>query len=124
MSKLLATILLAAALPATAEDIWRCGPDGRSFQATPCSGGQMLAVVAGPDAAAVAEAQAVRAREQLALSAQRRERERSAVAAAGFSTTAAPPPKLKPGRSGPAGCGTSPKAARGSPRGPGLPECS
>lgn len=126
MKTVLALLLTMAALPALAQPtVWRCGPDGRQFQATPCADGQALALRAAPDAAAVAEAQAVVSREQQALAtltAQRRERERQAVGAAGFGGAVAAPRALRPSR--PAGCGTSPAAARATPRDPAAPGCS
>jgi hypothetical protein len=120
-------LLLAATLPAAAQDIWRCGPDGRSFQATPCAEGRTVALRAAPDAAAVAEAQAVVAREQLGLqtlAAQRRERERGALGAAGFSQPPQPPARIKPSRATPEACGISTTVARASRRGPAAPGCS
>lgn len=75
-----------AAGPAAAQTIWRCGPDARQFQATPCAGGEAVAIKPGPTPDAVAQARAVAARERLALqslSAQRQARERDAVAGPG-----------------------------------------
>jgi hypothetical protein len=57
----------AATLPAAAQTIWRCGPDGRSYSATPCAEGRVLALAGSPTGAALAEAQWVVQREQQAL---------------------------------------------------------
>lgn len=40
-------ILIALGLPmaATAQGVWRCGPDGRSYSDTPCAEGRPLQVV-------------------------------------------------------------------------------
>ena len=129
--KAIALALLVATLPAAAQSspsaVWRCGPDGRQFQATPCAEGRAVALAPAPDAGARAEARAVVERERLALqtlAAQRRDRERQAVAAAGFRPAEAAPVKLRPSRPATAGCGTSPAAARGSPRDPAARECS
>lgn len=84
MKRLVATLLIGLATgPLAAQTIWRCGPDARQFQATPCEGGQRVALKPGPTPEAVAEAHAVAARERLALqtlSAQRQARERDAIA--------------------------------------------
>lgn len=129
MKRLLAIALLVAALPAAAQTVWRCGPEGRTFQSAPCADGRPMTLRPAPDATAVAEARAVVAREQLALqtlAAQRRERERDAVA--GASGIAVPVPttakKLRPSRPAPEACGTSPSAARASPRDQGARGCS
>lgn len=61
--------------------VWRCGPDGRTFQASPCDGGAALATQPPPSAQAQAEARAVHERERQGLAklaAERREREREA----------------------------------------------
>ena len=100
-------ILLAlSAGPLSAQTIWRCGPDGRSFQAVPCAGGDRFALRAAPTTEAVAEARAVASRERLALqtlAAERHERERDAIARglgpAGIKPLAkAPLRKVKPGK--------------------------
>lgn len=95
MRRLVAAALIGlsgwAAGPLAAQTIWRCGPDARQFQATPCEGGTLVALKPGPTPEAVAEARAVAARERVALqtlSAQRQARERDAVAGpSGISRT-------------------------------------
>lgn len=125
----LAIALFAIAWPAVAQTVWRCGPDGRTFQSAPCADGRPMTLRPGPDAGAQAEARAVVAREQLALqtlSAQRRERERDAVAGASGISVHAPaaPKRLRPSRPAPEACGTSPSAARVSPRDQAARGCS
>jgi len=84
----LAWALLLLAAGASAE-VYRCGPDGRSFSDRPCPAGQAaerLAPVRGPDAAAIDEAQAVARRERAGLqrlAEERRQRWATAVPAAG-----------------------------------------
>jgi hypothetical protein len=76
-------LLILAAGPLSAQTLWRCGPDGRSFQATPCVDGAPVALRAAPTPQAVAEARAVAARERDAnrrLAAERGAREREAAA--------------------------------------------
>jgi hypothetical protein len=105
-SWLLVVLLASATGPLAAQTIWRCGPDGRSFQAVPCTGGDRLEIRAAPTAEAVAEARAVASRERLALqslAAERQERERDAIARglgpAGIKPLAKPPVrKVKPGK--------------------------
>lgn len=80
---LLALTLGAACSAATLAQpaVWRCGPDGRTFQASPCEGGQAITTPPPPSAQAQAEARAVRERELQGLAklaAERREREREA----------------------------------------------
>jgi hypothetical protein len=103
MKPWLAPLLIAlAAPPLAAQTVWRCGPDGRVFQATPCASGQPLALPPGPPPAAVAEAQAVVARERQALqtlAAERRTREREAVPGpSGIEPRPAEPEKQPPRR--------------------------
>jgi hypothetical protein len=128
MKRLIAIALCAAAAQAAAQTVWRCGAEGRTFQSAPCADGRPVAMRPPPDAAALAEARAVVAREQLALqtlAAQRRERERQALGAGGIALPAVPAPKsLRPSRPAPEACGTSPSAARASPRDPAARGCS
>ena len=58
---------LLPTLPASAQSLWRCGPDGRTFTDRPCADGQALTGAAAPSLQAAAEAQAVAARERAAL---------------------------------------------------------
>lgn len=76
-SALLLGLLLAQAAPAAgATTIWRCGPDGRQFQAEPCDGGRPLEALAPRPAADLQAAQARLQREtaQAAALLQRRQR--------------------------------------------------
>lgn len=123
-----------------AQPVWRCGPDGTQFQATPCHDGQMLALKPAPDAAALREGRDVAQRERRALqtlASERAQRERDAVARglgpAGIQAlpTQRPSTSLNPRQQAPrkatpktapkltqraAARGTSPSADRGSPR--------
>ncbi len=94
-----ASLFLGLALlgsAAQAQGVWRCGPDGRMFQATPCASGQVLDLGAAPSDQARAEAEAVAAREKAALqtlAAERRAREQQAVAGpSGIRPARAEPP--------------------------------
>ena len=62
---LLLSSVLSSAL--SAQTVWRCGPDGRSFQAVPCTDGHTVALRAAPGMEALPEARAVAARERQAL---------------------------------------------------------
>lgn len=103
---LLCGLLLISALsaaPASAQAIWRCGPDGTRFQDRPCGDGAQVANAAPPSVDAVREAHAVAQRERLALqalAAERRAREREAVARglgpAGIAPR--PPPRVVPAK--------------------------
>lgn len=79
---------------AKAGELWRCGPDGRTFTDRPCADGEPIARVAPPSAQARAEAQAVAQREQLALQhlvAERRAREAAPWAEGRFAPAAIRP---------------------------------
>jgi hypothetical protein len=82
----ISTLSAVPAAPASAQTIWRCGPDGTRFQDRPCGDGAQLAQLAQgapPPVDAVREAHAVAQRERLALqalAAERRARDREAVA--------------------------------------------
>lgn len=68
---------------ASAQSVWRCGPEGRSYSDSPCPEGRVVAAADPRSAGDVAAARAVLARDQrLAqqLVAERREREREALA--------------------------------------------
>lgn len=148
---LVSILLLAAGLPiaahASAQTVWRCGPDGRSYESQPCKDGRALELPGARSEADVLAAQQVAAADQrLArqLREERLESERQLRARgpglAGFAR-AAPAAEVKPrqdrqaksasaqkpaakttpvrrARSPEAG-GTSPKAERASPRTPG-----
>lgn len=93
---------------APAQTVWRCGPEGRVFQATPCASGEPLLLKPAPSADARAEAQAVAAREREALqtlAAERRAREQQAVAGpSGIRPTGTEPPvRRKPAVKKPSG---------------------
>lgn len=133
MKRWMTMLLLAGPLLASAQDVWRCGPDGRSYADAPCEGGRPLMVADARSADQVAQARAVAVRDrQLAdrLARERAERERQARAqgsgltgivetplrSAARPVAAQPPaPKAKkPSR--PSGAGTSRTAPRASPR--------
>jgi hypothetical protein len=79
---LLTTAALLLTGAATAQTVWRCGPDGRSYPETPCAEGRVFAVADPRSTADVAQARAVAVRE-LALARelvqQRRDREDEAL---------------------------------------------
>ena len=82
---ILSSLLMALAipLPATAQGqpVWRCGADGRSYSATPCAEGRVVAVADPRPAADVQAAKDVARREhQLAQSLALDRRQREAVA--------------------------------------------
>lgn len=148
---LFSILLLAAGLHtaahAGAQTVWRCGPDGRSYESQPCKDGRALELPgARPQTDVLAAQQVAAADQRLArqLRDERLERERELRARgpglAGFAR-AAPAPELKPRQdrpaksvparkpsskatpvrraSSPEAGGTSPKAARPTPRTPG-----
>ena len=57
-------LLVLAAGSASAQTVWRCGPEGRSYSDTPCPGGQTVAVADPRSPADVAQARAVAERER------------------------------------------------------------
>ena len=60
MIRTVLTLLLAAtAAHASAQTVWRCGADGRSYSDAPCPGGQAVAVADARSSADVADARAV-----------------------------------------------------------------
>ena len=152
MKPVFALMLLAASLPrvavAASQGVWRCGPDGRSYESQPCKDGRAIELPgARPPADVLAAQRVAEADRRLArqLRDERLQRERELQArgpgVAGFGR-AAPAADLKPrqerqaaaksktklstakatpvrqARSPEAG-GTSPTAARASPRTPG-----
>ena len=152
MKPVFALMLLAASLPrvavAASQGVWRCGPDGRSYESQPCKNGRAIELPgARPPADVLAAQRVAEADQRLArqLSDERLQRERELQArgpgVAGFGRAApaadlkplpdrqaASKPKTKPAtvketpvrqaRSLAAG-GTFPTAARASPRTPG-----
>lgn len=57
-------LLLALSLPALAQQVWRCGPEGRLYTDARCEGGRAVDVSDPRSAADVAEALIVARREQ------------------------------------------------------------
>ena len=140
-------LLLAAGLHtaahASSQTVWRCGPDGRSYESQPCKDGRALELPgARPEADVLAAQRVVAADQRLArqLREERLEREKELLARgpglAGFargapaaqvkpqpdrSAKAASKPRAVPARQArpPEAGGTSPRAARASPRTPG-----
>lgn len=103
MKTMLVMALALVSAPLAAQEVWRCGPEGRAFQATPCAGGREVPLKPPPGAEAVAQAQAVRARERLALqtlAAERLAREREALqrglGPGGIEPAASAPPRKAP----------------------------
>jgi hypothetical protein len=66
LSAFVAAALMQAANPAAAQTqtIWRCGADGRSYSAVPCSEGRLVASLDSRPAADLRAAQAVATRER------------------------------------------------------------
>jgi len=88
MSKYIVCALLFVAGVAPAADVYRCGPDGRSYSDRPCAEGRALEVADARSAEQVAEAADVAARDRRLtrqLAAERRAIEREqATLPAGF----------------------------------------
>ena len=95
---LLSTVLsLALLLPAAAgaQEVWRCGVDGRSYSATPCADGRRVEVPEARPAADIAAARDAARREAALAGAQQRERTRIEAQQRGNGLggfAAAPPP--------------------------------
>ena len=67
MNKILVVVLLLTALGTQAQEVWRCGPEGRSFSDRPCADGAPMQMAALADIRSAAEVQSARevaAREQ------------------------------------------------------------
>lgn len=134
---------LHTAAHATSQAVWRCGPDGRSYESQPCKNGRAVELPgARPQADVLAAQQVAAADQRLArhLRGERLQRERELLSRgpnlAGFAG-AAPAADIKARRDRPAksastpratpvrqalsppAAGTSAKAARASPRTPG-----
>jgi hypothetical protein len=94
----LALLIAAACGTAVAQSVWRCGPEGRQFQATPCAEGREVTLRPAPPTAAVQEAREVTQRERLALqalAAERRQREAEAAERGLGPAGIRPPPKVE-----------------------------
>jgi len=77
MNPMFALVLLLPALGTQAQDVWRCGPEGRSFSDRPCAGGEPMAMAALADIRSAAEVQSARevaVREQRLAESLRQER--------------------------------------------------
>lgn len=91
MNKLLALVLLLSALGTQAQNVWRCGADGRSYSDRPCADGEPMQMAALADMRSAAEVQAaqVAARERRLAETLRQERlAREQVAGSGSRTQA------------------------------------
>ena len=71
---LLLVMTLALPLAASAQTIWRCGPDGRSYSSTPCADGRAIEGMQPRPADEVAEARERAARERQQANAMTRAR--------------------------------------------------
>jgi len=98
MKPLIATLALLLPLAATAQDVWRCGPDGRSYSSTPCNEGRRLDALDSRPASDIAAAQQAAARQQRLADALTRERlaQESAQRGNGLGSIAQPAPAVKP----------------------------
>ncbi len=116
MKQILAlTMLVTLPLLAQAQQVWRCGADGRSYSSVPCAEGRQLDVAEARPASDVTAARAQAMREVRMAEALRRERLAEEAAQRGSGITgigpqaavkpASPAParqRLKKKRSGPA----------------------
>lgn len=94
---LIVTIALALPLAAGAQTIWRCGPDGRSYSATPCAEGRSLEALQPRPVDDLAEAQNRAARERRDADAMTKERLAQEARQRGSGLAAiAPPAAVKP----------------------------
>ena len=89
--RLLLLGLLAAVTTASAQTVYRCGPDGREYQSTPCPNGQPVNVADPRGEAQRREAAQLSQREAALAQQLRREQ-----ASTGGATVVQPPPR--PGR--------------------------
>ena len=121
---------------AGAQTVWRCGPDGRSYQQQPCDAGRSVDVSDPRSAADVAEARALLSRERRlvsTLAAERRTRDREVKAMGSQLLGIEPAPDVElrphesawqpvqqarrpPARRSPSAAGTSREAAPASRR--------
>ena len=98
----LAAVFLACCLPASAlaqaQQLWRCGPDGRAYSDTPCADGRVMASVDPRPAADVHAAREMAQREQRLADRLREERVRREATSPGAGLTGIGPVKerLKP----------------------------
>ena len=96
----LALLLTTATATAQAQPVWRCGPDGRTYADSPCTGGRLVAVADPRSEDQARSAREVVARERelaRAMAQERRENERHALAFSGISGIKAPAPQaVKP----------------------------
>jgi hypothetical protein len=97
MKKLITLIALALPLLAAAQQVWRCGPEGRSYSDTPCPAGKALEPVQARPAADLEAAQARAERELQLADRLHRERLSQEAAARGNGLAAiGPRSQLKP----------------------------
>ena len=92
-----AALLCGAAAGAAAQTVYRCGPDGRTYQDEPCAGGRPVEV-ADPrtDEQRRAAARAAASDERLAARLERERRAREASQAARNAVTVVVPPPPRP----------------------------
>jgi len=94
---LLLMITLALPLAVSAQTVWRCGPDGRSYSSTPCSEGRVVEALQARPSDDLADARHRAAREQQQADAMNRERLAQEARQRGNGMAAiAPQPVLKP----------------------------
>ena len=93
-------LLLCASFHVAAQKVYRCGPDGRSYQQTPCAEGKAI------DVSAPRTAEQRQAAQSAAQS--------DAKAGAKFERDTAPPPPTKSGKTRPATASTATDKAAGS----------
>lgn len=103
MNQVLFVVVVGActlpAMPAGAQPIYRCGPDGREYTQTPCPGGRLVDANDPRSAAQRAEARDVAAREaQLANRMEAQRRDAEARAKPSGASSLSPRPAAKPVR--------------------------
>ena len=97
MKKALTLMILALPLLAGAQQVWRCGPDGRSYSNLPCPEGRALEATEARPASDVAAAQVRALREQRLADTLHRERMAQEAAQRGNGLAAmAPRADVKP----------------------------
>lgn len=74
LGKLMAALALTLPLLASAQEVWRCGPDGRTYASVPCAEGRRVEVPDARPPADVADARQRAAQERRETEALTRER--------------------------------------------------
>jgi hypothetical protein len=94
--KILIAAMLIVACSAQAQTVWRCGPEGRSYTATPCADGHPVVVADTRNAADVQAGREVAERERLLAEKLVKDREREQDQARLAQRSGPHPAKAKP----------------------------